>query len=71
MVQWLGLHTLTAKGCGSVPGGGAKIPQAVWYNQKKKNYSMWNLSLYEVWSVNPNVYIFLDGYPVIPITLFV
>ena len=27
-VQWLGLHTFTAKGIGSVPGQGIKIPQA-------------------------------------------
>ena len=29
-VQWLGLHTFTAKGVGSVPGQGTKIPQAAW-----------------------------------------
>ena len=27
--QWLGLHTFTAEGVGSVPGQGTKIPQAV------------------------------------------
>ena len=27
-VQWLGLHTFTAKGLGSIPGWGAKILQA-------------------------------------------
>ena len=28
MVQWLGLHAFTAKGPGSIPGQGTKIPQA-------------------------------------------
>ena len=27
VVQWLGLHDLTAKGLGSIPGQGTKIPQ--------------------------------------------
>ena len=27
MIQWLRLHAFTAKGPGSVPGGGSKIPQ--------------------------------------------
>ena len=36
MVHWLGLCTLTAKGPGSVPGQETKIPQAMWYSQKKK-----------------------------------
>ena len=35
-VQWLGLHTFTAKGPGSTPGGGHKILQATRYSQKKK-----------------------------------
>ena len=34
MVQWLGLHALTAKGTGSIPGQGPKIPQAMRSNQK-------------------------------------
>ena len=34
MVQWLGLHALTAKGTGSIPGRGTKIPQAMRSNQK-------------------------------------
>ena len=33
-VQWLGLHASTAKGTGSIPGQGTKIPQAVWCSQK-------------------------------------
>ena len=33
--QWLGFHTFTAKGVGSVPGQGTKIPQAMWCGQKK------------------------------------
>ena len=34
MVQWLGLHMLTAEGPGSVPGQGTKILQAMWHGQK-------------------------------------
>ena len=34
VVQWLGLHIFTAKGPGSVPGQGTKIPQAMWHGQK-------------------------------------
>ena len=34
VVQWLRLHTLTAKGAGSIPDQGAKILQAVWHDQK-------------------------------------
>ena len=36
VIQWLGLHIVTAKGPGSIPGGGTKIPQAAWHSQKKK-----------------------------------
>ena len=36
-VQWLGLHTFTAKGPGSIPGWGIIIPQAMWRGQKQKN----------------------------------
>ena len=28
-IQWLGLHTFTAEGPGSIPGGGPKIPKAL------------------------------------------
>ena len=35
-VQWLGLHTLTAKGPGSIPGQGTKTPQAARCSKKKK-----------------------------------
>ena len=35
-VQWLGLHAFIAKGLGSIPGWGTRIPQAVSYDQKKK-----------------------------------
>ena len=34
VVWWLRCHTSTAKGTGSIPGQGAKIPQAVWHDQK-------------------------------------
>ena len=37
MVQWLGLCSFTAKGLGSIPGWGTKIPQATWYRKKKKS----------------------------------
>ena len=36
MFQWLGPHTFKAKGAGSIPGQGTKIPQAKWHGQKKK-----------------------------------
>ena len=36
MVQQLRCHNFAAKGAGSVPGQEAKIPQAVWHDQKKK-----------------------------------
>ena len=37
-VQWLGLYAFTAEGEGpsSVPGRETKIPQALWYDQKKE-----------------------------------
>ena len=35
MVKWLELHALTAKGKGSIPGQGTKIPQATQSNKKK------------------------------------
>ena len=37
-VQWLGLYAFTAEGEGpsSVPGWETKIPQASWYDQKKR-----------------------------------
>ena len=44
-VQWLGLLASTTGGTGSIPGGGTKIPHAVW--PKKSNHSgpKGNLSL--------------------------
>ena len=36
VVQWLGLHALTAEGLSSIPDHGTKIPQASWCGQKKK-----------------------------------
>ena len=36
MVQWLGLHAFIAKGTGSIPGQGTKIPQAMQHSQKTK-----------------------------------
>ena len=37
-VQWLGLSTFTARGLGSIPGWGAKIPQVPWHILKKKTF---------------------------------
>ena len=34
-VPWLGLHTFTAEGVGSIPGGGTKIPQLHGMAKKK------------------------------------
>ena len=36
MAQWLVLHVSTAGGLSSIPGQGAKIPQALWCGKKKK-----------------------------------
>ena len=36
-VQWLELGTFTAKGPGSIPGWGTKVPQAVQHGQKNIN----------------------------------
>ena len=36
MVHWLGLSTFFAKGPGSIPGWGTKIPQAVQSGKEKK-----------------------------------
>ena len=43
-VQWLGLCALTAKGPGSIPSRGTKIPQAAWCGGKKKT-TQWNLAI--------------------------
>ena len=40
-VQWLGVSALTAGGLCSIPGWGTKIPQAVWYGQKKQQGLPW------------------------------
>ena len=34
-VQWLGLGAYAAKGLGSIPDQGTKIPQAAWHGQKR------------------------------------
>ena len=34
-VQWLRLHTSTARGVGSIPGWGTKIPGALWQKRRK------------------------------------
>ena len=35
VVRWLGLHTFTAEGVGSIPGQGTKILQVMWHGQNK------------------------------------
>ena len=35
-VQWLRFRTSTARGVGSIPGRGNKIPHVAWHGQKKK-----------------------------------
>ena len=39
--QWLGLCTPTARGTGSIPGPGTKIPPASWCSQKQTNKKRW------------------------------
>ena len=34
-VQWLRLHTSNARGAGSVPGWGTKIPHTLWCSQNE------------------------------------
>ena len=36
MVQWLGLHSSTAGGTGSIPGQGTKIPLAALHGKEKE-----------------------------------
>ena len=36
VVQWLGLYSFTAKGQGSIPGRGTKIPQVKWHDKRGK-----------------------------------
>ena len=36
VVQWLGLHALTAERLGLISGQGTRIPQAMWSSQKKR-----------------------------------
>ena len=40
MVQWIGLHAVTAKGTDLIPGWGTKILQAKGCSQKKKKKSV-------------------------------
>ena len=44
MVQWLGLHASTARGMGSIPGQGTKIPHAAHHGQKKQKQKQKNLN---------------------------
>ena len=37
MVQWLGCHSFTAEGAGSIPGWGTKIPHAALHVQKEES----------------------------------
>ena len=38
VVQWLGLHTSTARGTGLISGQGTKVPQTVQRGQKKHTH---------------------------------
>ena len=40
MIQWLGVHVSTARGMGSIPGQGSKIPQATQCSQKERKKEM-------------------------------
>ena len=42
VARWLGLHTLTVEGSGSIPGRGTKSPQAVGRGQKKN--TQWDIT---------------------------
>ena len=45
VVQWWGLRAFTAKGPGSIPGRGARIPQAALCGPKKQTKKTSQLSL--------------------------
>ena len=56
MVHCLGLCTLAAKRPGSVPGQETKIPQAMWYSQKKNPVEIVkDQSLPGIWEERRNV----------------
>ena len=44
-VQWLGLGAFTARGVGSIPGWGTKIPQAMQCGQKTKTKNRLSLKI--------------------------
>ena len=46
VVHWLRLHASNAGGMGSIPGGGTKIPHAMWHGQKEKKKGL-NKTYYE------------------------
>ena len=57
VVKWLGLRAFTAKGQGSIPGQGTKIPQAVWCSQKtKQNKKTRYQMLSRIWRKRTLVY---------------
>ena len=48
VVQWLAVRTSEARGTGSLPGQGTKIPHAMWYgqeNEKKKKKKLKEMML--------------------------
>ena len=49
VVQWLGLRALTAKGLGSVPARGTKVPFATWWGQKKKKKAVFRCQFSHTW----------------------
>ena len=53
-VPWLGLHTSTVAGMGSIPGQGTKIPQAVTCSHKiDKSHTIHSSKKNKEWSINP------------------
>ena len=61
VVQWLRLHASNARGTGSIPGQGTKIPQAVQCHQKKKKDPSTSLQITQfrffLWLSNTPLYI--------------
>ena len=49
VVQWLGLHALTAEGLGSIPGQGTQIPQAARLSQRKRKRLTYLLTIHQVY----------------------
>ena len=44
VVQWLRLSASNARGMGSIPGQGTKIPHAMWHSQNKQTKNVYNIN---------------------------